>query len=157
MPNAFRLLVSLTVPLLVGALGGLATAQGVSDWYPSLVKPGFTPPAWVFGPVWTVLYIMIGVALFLIWKDGLASRLERVAVLLFGLQLVLNAAWSPLFFGLRAPGAAFVDIVLLCGAAAAAIVAFLRVSPVAGLLLIPYGLWVAFATVLNLQIWRLNS
>ncbi len=157
MVSAVRLLVSIGVPLLVGAVGGLATTTGVREWYPSLAKPAFTPPSWLFGPVWTVLYVLMGVAFFLVWRGGHSSRAARSAAALFGLQLLLNALWSPLFFGLRMPGLALLDILLLDAALLATVLAFFRVSSPAAWLLVPYGLWSAFASVLNFEIWRLNA
>jgi benzodiazapine receptor len=125
------------------------------EWYAGLVKPALTPPPWVFGPVWTLLYLMMGIAAWLVWrKQGLAGALGPLG--LFLLQLALNALWSYLFFGLQRPGLAFLDIVTLWLAILAALVAFWRVYPLAGLLLLPYLLWVSFATYLNFQFWRLN-
>jgi tryptophan-rich sensory protein len=156
MSTIVRFALSVTVPLAVGVLSGVATARGVQDWYPTLVKPSFNPPAWVFGPVWTVLYIMMGLAAFLVWQKGLATDLVRTALALFILQLVLNGLWSILFFGLRAPGWAFVEIVFLLGAILLTLVSFWRVTVPAGILLVPYLAWVSFATVLNGSIWLLN-
>jgi benzodiazapine receptor len=124
-------------------------------WYASLVKPALTPPAWVFGPVWTLLYLMMGIAAWLVWRtQGLTGALGPLG--LFLVQLALNALWSYLFFGLKHPGLAFLDIVALWLAILATLVAFWRAYPAAGLLLLPYLLWVSFATYLNFQFWRLN-
>jgi tryptophan-rich sensory protein len=127
----------------------------VGTWYQQIRKPPFSPPDWAFGPVWTALYAMMAVAAWLVWRKGDAAG-RNVALALFGLQLALNAAWSPIFFGLRSFGGAFAVIVALCLAIAATLVAFLRVSMPAGLLLAPYLAWVSFATVLNFASWRLN-
>lgn len=124
-------------------------------WYAELTKPTWTPPGAVFGPVWTLLYGMMAVAAWLVWRVG-GKRGVRGALALFGVQLALNVAWSWLFFGLQRPGAALVDILLLWLAISATILAFWRVRPAAGMLLVPYLVWVSFATALNLQIWRLN-
>ncbi|MGM0575177.1 MAG: TspO/MBR family protein [Myxococcota bacterium] len=132
-------------------------SSSVREWYPTLDKPPWTPPGWLFGPVWTALYVMMGVALYLVWRGGLRTRLQRVAVGLFGLQLALNGLWSFVFFGGQAPGPAFAEILVLDAALAATLVAFFRVSTLAGGLLVPYALWVGFATALNLTIWRLNG
>jgi tryptophan-rich sensory protein len=156
MSTIVRFALSVTVPLAVGVLSGLATARGVQDWYPTLVKPSFNPPSWVFGPVWTVLYIMMGLAAFLVWQKGLATDFVRTALALFILQLVLNGIWSILFFGLRAPGWAFVEIVVLWVAIFLTLIYFWRVTAPAGILLAPYLAWVSFATVLNGSIWFLN-
>ena len=155
-----RNILSLAVALLAcygaAALGGLSTRGAVQDWYPTLAKPSWNPPAWVFGPVWTVLYGMMAVSVWLIWTAR--PRLSRaVPIALFAVQLGFNAAWSPLFFGLRRPGFAFADIVLLWLALAATVYVFLRRRLAAGLLLVPYLLWVSFAAALNLAIWRLNA
>jgi len=156
MSNAVKLVVAVAVPLAVGALSGFATARGVSIWYPTLVKPSFNPPAWVFGPVWTVLYVMMGVAAFLIWKTGLETDGVKLALTLFAVQLALNGLWSILFFGMRSPGLALVEIVLLWLAIVGTIWSFWRVEPLAGALLLPYWAWVSFASVLNGSLWWLN-
>lgn len=154
--KALRFVVALALPLLAGAAGGWATAQGVAEWYPTLVKPFFNPPAWVFGPVWTLLYLMMGYAFFLVWDLGRAYPGVRFAIALFMVQLLLNALWSVLFFGARSPGWALLDIVLLWLAILATLLHFLRVKMLAGWLLAPYLAWVTFAGVLNIAIWNLN-
>lgn len=151
-----RLVVCLLVPQLVGVTSGLLTAGAVRGWYVTLVRPSFTPPTWVFGPVWTLIYLIMGVAAFLVWQRGLATSLARLALGMFVAQLVLNWLWSLLFFGLRAPGVALLEIVLLWAAIAWCTVLFFRVRPVAGALLVPYLAWVTFATALNFEFWRLN-
>ena len=135
------------------ALGGLFMP---GQWYDSLKKPSWNPPAWIFGPVWTVLYTMMAVAAWLVWRRG-GFRAQRRPLSLFLLQLALNAAWTPLFFGLHWPGLAFAEIVLLCLAAGATLLAFRPISRVASWLLAPYLAWVTFAAVLNFRLWRLNS
>ncbi len=152
-----KLIVSLAIPQVVGLTGALATAGGVRDWYPALAKPGFTPPGWVFGPAWTLLYLLMGIALWLVWREAGRSENVRPALLAFAVQLALNALWSFVFFGLRMPGAALVEIILLLGAIVFTIVQFRKVSRLAALLLVPYLLWVSFAAVLNASIWLLNS
>ena len=137
------------------ALGTMFTWPGVSTWYQGIRKPSFSPPNWVFGPVWTALYTMMAVAAWLVWQKSDAAA-RSVPLVLFGVQLALNAAWSPIFFGLRSFGWALADIVALWLAIVATLVAFLRVSAPAGLLLVPYLAWVSFAAVLNFGIWRLN-
>jgi len=151
----FRLILSLLAPLAVGIGSGLATARGVSEWYPALAKPAFTPPDWLFGPVWTVLYLLMGVAAWLVWRRGRELRVG-IPLLLFTVQLLLNGLWSVLFFGLRSPGAAAVDILVLWVTIALTIGAFHRVSRPAATLLLPYWGWVTFAAILNLAIWTLN-
>ena len=156
MNHGIKLLIAIALPLAVGGLSGYATAGGVSTWYPTLIKPSFNPPAWVFGPVWTLLYIMMGVAAFLVWRQGPAAEGGRLARAAFGVQVVLNGLWSILFFGLQTPGWALVEIILLWLAIVATLVLFWRVVPAAGVLLIPYLAWVSFATVLNASLWWLN-
>jgi tryptophan-rich sensory protein len=140
----------------VGGLSGFATARGVAEWYPTLIKPSFNPPSWIFGPVWTVLYVMMGIAAFLVWKRGFGSDGVKLALVVFAVQLMLNGLWSVLFFGMRAPGWALAEIVLLWLAIAVTVFAFRKVDPVAGWLLVPYWAWVSFATVLNASLWWLN-
>lgn len=153
---AFRLALSLLLPLLAGLVGGLATVNGVVEWYPTLTKPPFNPPAWVFGPVWTTLYVLMGVAAFLVWQKGLSTPGVARALGVYGIHLVLNALWSVVFFGMRAPGWAFLEILLLWAALLATMVLFFRHSRAAGWLLAPYLAWVTFAGVLNFAIWLLN-
>lgn len=123
-------------------------------WYRALAKPAWTPPTWVFAPVWTVLYVLIAVAAWLVWLQR--RRLDLPLVLWLG-QLALNGAWSWLFFGLERPGLAALDIVALLAAILVTMMAFARVSRPAALLLVPYALWVGYAAALNLAIWRLNA
>ena len=158
-PGANRDLAGLTgwvtFCLVVVALNGWATAQGVGDWYPTLVKPGLTPPNGVFPPVWTALFVLMGIAAWRVWRlpEGPA---RRRALLLFAVQLGLNLLWSILFFTLRSPAAALADIALLWLAILATLVSFWRLDRAAGLLLVPYLLWVTFAGYLNVGIVRLN-
>ena len=125
------------------------------DWYLSLKKPSWNPPGWIFGPVWTALYTMMAVSAWLVWKRG-GFAAQRRPLSFFLIQLALNAAWTPLFFGLHWTGAAFVEIVLLWLAIAATLGAFYPVSRVAGWLMVPYLAWVSFAAILNFTLWRLN-
>ena len=138
--------------LAVGGIAGFATSQSVVDWYPTLNKPAWTPPGWLFGPVWTLLYVMMAVAAWLVWRAGDA----RQALGIFALQLALNMAWSFLFFGAKSPISGLVCIVLLWAAILATIVAFRRKSSVAAALMLPYLAWVSFATALNGAIVALN-
>lgn len=150
------LVAAIGVPLLIGVIGAIPTASAIPTWYRSLKKPSWNPPARVFGPVWTLLYTMMGSAVWLVWRRGPEREDVRTAVGLFGGQLVLNGLWSPIFFGLRNPGLALADIVPLWGLLAATVAQFFRVRPVAGLLLLPYLAWTSFAMTLNAEIWRLN-
>jgi tryptophan-rich sensory protein len=151
-----RLVISVAVPLAVGFLSGFATSSSVAAWYPTLVKPSFNPPAWIFGPVWTVLYVMMGVAAFLVWRHGLERDGVRAALVAFAVQLALNGLWSILFFGLRSPGWALVEIAVLWLAIAATVWLFRKVDLAAALLMLPYWAWVSFAAALNAAIWWLN-
>jgi tryptophan-rich sensory protein len=139
-----------------GVVGAIFTARSVKIWYPTLVKPWFNPPSWVFGPAWTLLYLLMGIALYLVWQLPERSPARQAAFALFFLQLAFNAAWSFIFFGMREPFLAFLEISLLWLLIAATIAFFWRVSVPAASLLIPYLLWVTFAALLNFAIWRLN-
>ncbi len=139
----------------VSAIGGAVTAGSVETWYPTLDKPGFTPPDWLFAPVWTALYAAMAVAGWLVWrKVGFAGG--RLALTLFAVQLALNCSWSILFFGAHETGAALVDIVALWVVILAATVVFWRIDRLAGLLFVPYLLWVGYAAALNGAIWLRN-
>lgn len=153
-----RLAACILVCQAAGAIGSFFTVTGLDSWYTSLAKPSFNPPGWVFGPVWTTLYTLMGIAAWLVWRRGdLSSPPVRNALFIFAVQLALNTLWSVLFFGLKSPLLALVDIVALMAAILATIVAFRPVSPAAAWLLTPYLAWVAFAAILNAVIWRLNS
>ena len=145
----------LLVALGVGALGGWVTSTSVGSWYPALRKPAFNPPDAVFGPVWTALYVLMALAAWRVWRRGVETSARR-PLSLWGLQLALNLAWSCLFFGLRNPAAALVEVLLLWTAVAATLVVFWRRDRPAGLMFAPYLAWVSFAAVLNVEIWRLN-
>jgi benzodiazapine receptor len=147
---------SIFVCQLAGMIGGVATSASVQTWYVTLNKPFFTPPNWLFAPVWLTLYTLMGISLFLIWRQGVHDRPVQIALALFGVQLLLNAFWSIAFFGLRSPLAGLLVILMLWIAIAATIVKFLPLSKPAGLLLIPYILWVTIAAALNLAIVLLN-
>lgn len=139
----------------VAALGGLSTASNVETWYPTLVRPTWRPPNGLFAPVWTVLYLSMAVAMWDVWRrTGWPEA--RTPVIAFGTQLALNAAWSPLFFGAHALGAALIDIVLMACAILWTIVAFWPHSRLSAGLMVPYLLWVSFATALNAWIWWMN-
>lgn len=144
------------VALAVGAVGGFATASSVTTWYVGLHKPAFNPPNAVFGPVWTLLYILMALAAWRIWRIEPAGARKTQALTLYAVQLVLNLAWSLIFFGLRQPGLALAEIAVLLLVVLATTAAFWRIDRVAGGMMVPYAAWVAFASVLNLAIWRLN-
>lgn len=139
-----------------GLIGSVFTVQSIPTWYAQILKPVFSPPNWVFGPVWTTLFALMGLAAYLVWKTQKRSSARQIALGLFGLQLALNIVWSLLFFGLRNPGLAFLEITLLWLAIAVTMYSFTRVSKLAALLLVPYLAWVSFAGFLNYRIWQLN-
>jgi tryptophan-rich sensory protein len=154
--SALGLLAFIGLCFGAAAIGSAFNVPALSEWYPGLQKPFFNPPNWLFGPVWSVLYLAMAVAGWLVWREeGLSGATTALTV--FGAQLVLNTLWSGLFFGLRSPGLALVEIVILWVAILATILLFRPVSRVAALLLVPYLAWVSFATVLNFEIWRLNA
>ena len=150
------LALSVLVPLVAGFVGSAFTLQSLPTWYAGLVKPPFNPPNWLFGPVWTTLYIAMGVSLFLVVTTEKKSKNINHALSLFFTQLVFNALWSILFFGMKNPELAFTEIVFLWSLIYLTITNFLRINKTAGLLLIPYLTWVSFATILNLSIAILN-
>lgn len=139
-----------------GIIGSIFTAPAITGWYAGIVKPAFNPPSWVFGPVWTMLFALMGISAYLVWQRGIARRDVKVALGIFGFQLVLNTLWSIVFFGLQSVGGALIEIVFLWTAILATIVTFSRISKWAGWLLVPYILWVSFAAYLNYIIYTLN-
>ena len=141
---------------LAGVIGSIFTTSAIPTWYVTLNQPSFNPPAWLFGPVWTLLYALMGIAAFLVWNKGWARIDVRKAIYIFIFQLIINAAWSVIFFGLQNPAAAFVDIIVLWLAILATMLSFAKISKPAVWLLAPYILWVSFAAVLNYSIWMLN-
>lgn len=140
----------------VGLLAGWATQTSVTTWYPTLNKPGFTPPNWVFAPVWTLLYGFMGLAAFLVWRRGLHHVRVRNALTAFVVQLVLNAGWSFAFFGAQSPALGLVVILFLWGTLAWTMDRFFRLRTAAGWLLVPYLVWVTYALALNVAIWGMN-
>lgn len=142
------------ITFIAAAIGSAASIEA-GPFYGELVRPDWAPPARLFGPVWTGLYALMAIAVWLVWREGGVQR-NRVALTLFGAQLALNALWSWLFFGWQMGGAAFADILVLWVAIVATLVAFWRAKPLAGALLLPYLAWVSFAAVLNWSIWQLN-
>jgi len=150
--SALALVGWLALSFTAAAIGGFFLP---GEWYAGLRKPSWNPPNWIFGPVWTVLYATMAVAAWLVWRRGGFAG-QRFALSFFLMQLLLNALWSPLFFGLRNPGLAFVNIVLLWLAVLATVFAFWKTRPLTGALLVPYLAWVTFASVLNFALWRLN-
>lgn len=139
-----------------GVVGSFFTIPSVGSWYTTLVRPELSPPSWVFGPVWVTLYLLMGVAAFLVWRTSGSRARRRKALLVFGLQLALNALWSVLFFGLQSPLMGLLCIAALWLAIVLTMVRFAKVSSAAAWLLAPYLVWVTFASYLNLMIWLLN-
>ena len=156
MPNPLKLILAIIICQTAGLIGALFTRSAIPDWYAFLTKPELAPPNWIFAPVWTTLYLLMGIAAFLIWKRGLDRTDVRLALSIFTVQLVLNTLWSIIFFGLRAPGWAFIEIALMWVAILASIIAFSKISKTAAWLLVPYILWVSFAAYLNYSIYVLN-
>lgn len=152
-----KILVFMATCIAVGYVSGTATQSSVLSWFPTLVKPSFNPPSWVFGPVWSLLYCMMGIAAGLVWhRIDREPEAVRKALLFFAIQLALNALWSVLFFGLRNPLLAFVEIIVLWLMIYETYLKFRSIDKIAGYLFIPYLIWVAFATLLNGSIWWLN-
>ncbi len=151
-----KLAIFIIIPLFVGFIGSIFTTPNIPTWYTSLIKPVFNPPNWIFGPVWTILYILMGVAAFLIWQKGIKKKKVKVAIYIFAAQLFLNMLWSILFFGLQNPLLAFIEIIILWALILLTIIKFSEISKKAAYLLIPCILWVSFAVILNLFIYLLN-
>lgn len=156
MSNIVKGIISIAIPLLIGATSGFFTVTGVDSWYQTINKPSWNPPNWIFGPVWTTLYVMMGIALFLVWKEDISTELKKIAITFFIVQLVLNFFWSFIFFNQQHPGWALVEIAVLWVFILLTIFAFAQVNKTAAWLLVPYISWVSFATILNYTIWQLN-
>ena len=148
-----KLMVSVGACLIVGFVAGIWTSSSISSWYSTLNKPSFNPPNWLFGPVWTVLYILMGIALYLVWNN----HGSKIAVMFFVIQLVLNFLWSFLFFSLKNSLIAFIEILVLLMMIVTTTIEFYPISAAAAYLMIPYILWVSFASVLNFSIYWLNK
>ncbi len=156
MNNTIKFIIAIVVSELAGIIGSVFTSSSIPTWYATLTRPALNPPSWVFGPVWTTLFAFMGIAAFLVWKKGLKRKDVKIALGIFLGQLVLNTFWSIIFFGLHSPGGAFIEIIFLWLAILATIIAFVKISKPAAWLLIPYILWVSFASYLNFMIWILN-
>ncbi len=154
--KALYIVIAVTICLLIGFLAGFATQSSVGTWYATLNKPSFNPPNWLFGPVWTLLYILMGIAAGLVWAKGFYHVWVKTALYYFGFQLLFNALWSIVFFGFQEPFWALLVILVLLILILITIKWFKIVSKPAAYLLIPYFLWVCFATLLNYRIWELN-
>ena len=173
------LLLFILLCLAAGAVGSIFTAEAIPTWYQSIIKPAFNPPSWIFGPVWTILYVLMGVSLYLVWKNDwkvlnpvlvpskkvwnrwsesfwVGAWQKQNVIAIFAIQYVLNILWSYVFFGLRMPGLAFFEILALWVSIIYLIINFYRISKPAAWILIPYIFWVSFAVYLNYSIWALN-
>jgi benzodiazapine receptor len=154
--DVIKLVVSIVACQCAGAIGSIFTTPAIPTWYAALEKPFFNPPNWLFAPAWITLYLLMGIAAFLVWRKGLGQRGVKAALVVFLVQLVLNALWSVVFFGLKSPLWGVVVILALWVAILLTILRFFKLSTAAGALLLPYILWVSFASVLNVSIWVLN-
>ena len=153
MNKAIKLIISILLSLSAGAIGSIFTSSSIPTWYSTLNKPVFNPPNYLFGPVWTVLYILMGISLYLIWTN---KKKNKTALTIFGIQLFLNTLWSIIFFGLKNIPAAFIEIILLWAAILYTITVFYKINKNAAYILIPYLAWVSFAAILNFYLLILN-
>ncbi|MGB9175611.1 MAG: TspO/MBR family protein [Methanoregula sp.] len=151
-----KLAAAILLCVIVGSLGSLVTTTGSGSWYSTLQKPFFAPPNWLFAPMWLTLFVLMGIALYLVWESGTERRDVQVALGIFGVQFLLNVIWSFLFFGLESPLLGLIDILLLWVMIVATILAFYRVKKSAAYLLIPYLAWVTIAAALNGAIYFMN-
>ena len=154
--NIARLVASIILWEGAGGIGSIFTTGAIATWYVALAKPAFTPPNSVFGPVWVTLYLLMAIAVFLVWRRGLGESGVKLAFIIFWVQLVINALWSVVFFGFRSPLGGVVVIIILWLLILFNIIRFFKVTPLAGWLLIPYILWVSIASYLNVGVWLLN-
>ncbi len=154
--NYKRLIISLALPQLAGIIGSFFTVSAIPSWYATLQKPSFSPPNWIFGPAWVMLYILMGISVYLVWQKIKENKTVKGSLWLFWIHLFFNATWSIIFFGLQNPGLALINIVIIWLLIIALIIKFWKISKWATYLLIPYLLWVSFASVLNYFIWYLN-
>ena len=157
MRNSLKLVVSVLICLAAGALGTIFTISSIPTWYNTLNKPSFNPPNYLFAPVWTILYILMGVSVYLIWKKNIKIKKVRDAIYLFGIQLALNAIWSPIFFGAQNIFLGLVVIIAMWIFILKTILAFTKINKMAAYLLYPYLAWVSFASILNFSVWILNK
>ncbi len=154
--NFSKLVISIIISQLAGIIGSIFTTSEIPNWYSNLIKPSLNPPSWLFGPVWITLYILMGISAFLIWKNGLEQKNIKKSLSLFIIQLIFNSSWSIVFFKFHNPGLALINIIILWILILCTIISFHKISKTASRLLIPYILWVSFATYLNYAIYALN-
>ena len=155
--SVVKVIISILACFSAGAIGSLFTFKAIPTWYPGLKKPKYTPPNRIFGPVWTTLYILMGLSIYLIWEHGLSTDGVLLAFILFFVQLLFNALWSIIFFGMKSKGGGVIVIIVLWLLILATIITSFQVSIWAGIFLIPYILWVSVAIYLNVGIWLLNK
>lgn len=155
MNKYLKLILCITLPLIIGGISGVATASSINTWFVDLNKPSFNPPNYLFGPVWTILYVLMGISLFLILQKP-NTKERKNAIVIFGIQLVLNFCWSFLFFKFHLLGIALIEIIVIWLSIITMIFLFMKVNKTAAYLQIPYLLWVTFASLLNGAIWYLN-
>jgi len=156
MAKFFIPFIFILISQVAGLIGSIFTGPAIPTWYAALNKPGFNPPGWLFGPVWVILYTMMGLAAYLVYLKLGEGGFARGALILFFIHLCFNSLWSILFFGLKSPGLALIEIILLWGMILALIIVFYPIDKRAAYLMLPYILWVSFAAILNFSIWRLN-
>ena len=154
--DIIKLVISILIPLIAGFIGSIATFDGITNFFNVLNKPAWTPPSWAFAPIWTTLFILMGIALFLVWRKGFERRDVKIAMAVFGIQIILNILWSVIFFGLRSITGGLIEIIILWVAILVNIIVFYRISKVAGLLLVPYIIWVTIASYLTYTVFLLN-
>jgi len=151
-----KLIVSILIVFFAGAVGTVFTLKEITTWYVTLPKPAWTPPNWVFGPVWSFLYVLMGIALFLVWREGLDRRDVQIAITVFAVQLVINVVWSLVFFGTHNIAGGLIMVIILWISILINIIVFYRISKPAGLILVPYIIWVSIASYLNYSVFILN-
>ena len=157
MNNTVKLIISILIPVAVGAISGFFTTAEIPGWYQTINKPTWNPLSWIFGPVWTTLYLLMGIALYLVWKSEAVQSVKKMAIILFAVQLLLNFFWSFIFFNQHQIGLALAEIITMWFFILLTIFAFAPINKLAAWLLVPYISWVSFATILNYTIWKLNS
>jgi translocator protein len=155
--DVIKLVISIIACFAAAGIGSLFTLKAIPNWYAGLKKPSYTPPNWAFGPVWTTLYLLMGISVFLVWQKGLATNGALLAFILFWIQLLVNAIWSIVFFGIKSKGGGVIAIIVLWFLIMVTMIASFRVSGWAGALLIPYIVWVSIASYLNIGTWLLNK
>jgi len=150
--NLKKLIISILLPFIISGIGSIFTSNSISTWYAELIKPSFNPPSWIFGPVWTILYLIIGISFYLIW----IKKFDKITYIIYGIQLLLNGLWTIIFFGFKSPFYALIEIILLWISILLTIIYFYKINKISAYLLIPYILWVTFATILNFSLFILN-